>query len=601
MREAFRSLEVLVDEEGNLSNADLDGDADSDGDADLENRDELFDSWSTDHELSADESADDEYEQFSGPPPNRYDPFDFKFPDDDSPCFWVIVAILKFQERFRLSEVATNALFQIFRIVLLRANPAEFNDFPTTLHVAKRRTQLVPKFDRLVACPKCHKLYMERDIRTDHTVMRCSHVEFPRHPQTERRQPCGTPLAKQARLLSGVTNKPVLIFPLGNLKQQLHRLLNRNDIESKLRHWTRRNCPDGVFSDIFDGRFVKDFRLAPGNETFFRKEYANSRLPIMINLDWFQPYKRSVYSVGAIYGVVCSLPREDRFRPENTLLLGLLPGPREVGLHQINHYLAPIVDQFIELMEGVMIPTLESPSGKKVQAVLIGVASDVPATRKICGYISAQSACHRCQKRASNRNFAGFDDYDEWFRERDPAQHRQDAENWRACTSAAARKAHTTRTRVRWSELLRLPYFDPVRCVLVDPMHNLFLGICAWVVKRCWIDSETISADDLKGMDSRLKDFQVPSDIGRLPRQIGTGDGFSNFTADQWKSFILVYAVPLMWDLLRSQEDKRILLHLVRACFLLTSRIITKYQLAEAHEHLLCTGKLIERVCTISK
>jgi len=32
-------------------------------------------------------------------------------------------------------------------------------------------------------------------------------------------------------------------------------------------------------------------------------------------------------------------------------------------------------------------------------------------------------------------------------------------------------------TGVRWSQLLRLPYFDPSRFVVVDPMHNLFLGL----------------------------------------------------------------------------------------------------------------------------
>jgi hypothetical protein len=30
---------------------------------------------------------------------------------------------------------------------------------------------------------------------------------------------------------------------------------------------------------------------------------------------------------------------------------------------------------------------------------------------------------------------------------------------------------------VRWSELLRLPYFDPTRFVVIDAMHNLFLGL----------------------------------------------------------------------------------------------------------------------------
>jgi hypothetical protein len=30
---------------------------------------------------------------------------------------------------------------------------------------------------------------------------------------------------------------------------------------------------------------------------------------------------------------------------------------------------------------------------------------------------------------------------------------------------------------LRWSELLRLPYFDPSQFVVLDAMHNLFLGL----------------------------------------------------------------------------------------------------------------------------
>ena len=32
-------------------------------------------------------------------------------------------------------------------------------------------------------------------------------------------------------------------------------------------------------------------------------------------------------------------------------------------------------------------------------------------------------------------------------------------------------------TGVQWSELLHLPYFDPTRFVVIDAMHNLFLGL----------------------------------------------------------------------------------------------------------------------------
>src|SRR5437868_2326425 len=61
--------------------------------------------------------------------------------------------------------------------------------------------------------------------------------------------------------------------------------------------------------------------------------------------------------------------------------------------------------------------------------------------------------------------------------------------------------------------------------------------------------------------------------MGRIPYKISTGDGFSSFTADQWKSFILIYAIPLMWDLLVT-SDRNILANFVKACSLLTCRII---------------------------
>ena len=39
------------------------------------------------------------------------------------------------------------------------------------------------------------------------------------------------------------------------------------------------------------------------------------------------------------------------------------------------------------------------------------------------------------------------------------------------------RKETVTTTGIQWSELYHLPYFDPSRMVVVDCMHNLFLGL----------------------------------------------------------------------------------------------------------------------------
>src|SRR5256884_4714020 len=94
-------------------------------------------------------------------------------------------------------------------------------------------------------------------------------------------------------------------------------------------------------------------------------------------------------------------------------------------------------------------------------------------------------------------------------------------------------------------------------------------------------------------MKKRAKEFKLPADMGRISYKISTGERFSGFTADQWKSFILIYATPLMWDLLVT-SDQKILANFVRVCSLLFCRIIDNNMLSQAHDRLLQVAKLIE-------
>ena len=95
----------------------------------------------------------------------------------------------------------------------------------------------------------------------------------------------------------------------------------------------------------------------------------------MMNLDWFQPYEKTTYSTGVIYAAICNLPRDIRFKPENMLILGILPGPHEVGLHKINHYLSPIITELELLWEGLTLErTNKCPNGKEIRAALINYA-----------------------------------------------------------------------------------------------------------------------------------------------------------------------------------------------------------------------------------
>src|SRR3954447_9359924 len=129
---------------------------------------------------------------------------------------------------------------------------------------------------------------------------------------------------------------------------------------------------------------------------FFTIETATTHLGLLINLDWFQPFTYTQHSTGAIYASICNLPRSERNKPENIMYLGFLLGPKEVGLERINHYLAPIVDELLELWNSWRISkTYECSDGLNIKVVLIIGSCDTPAT--LFGHGAAAMKCYRCE------------------------------------------------------------------------------------------------------------------------------------------------------------------------------------------------------------
>ena len=94
-------------------------------------------------------------------------------------------------------------------------------------------------------------------------------------------------------------------------------------------------------------------------------------------------------------------------------------------------------------------------------------------------------------------------------------------------------------------------------------------------------------------MQERANKIKVLSDIGRIPNKIATGDGFSGFTADQWKAFILIYATTITWDLLKDEDRKYYLI--LYECVISLCRIISKSGLNKAYQCLLSMVKLVEK------
>ena len=91
-----------------------------------------------------------------------------------------------------------------------------------------------------------------------------------------------------------------------------------------------------------------------------------------------------------------------------------------------------------------------------------------------------------------------------------------------------------------------------------------------------------------------MNKFQVSANIGQISNKIDCGEGFANFTADQWQNFFIIYATVSLWQHLLA-KDKKILTYFVRICTILVSQIIKVDLIAEAHQKLIKIVKLVEK------
>lgn len=186
-----------------------------------------------------------------------------------------------------------------------------------------------------------------------------------------------------------------------------------------------------------------------------------------------------------------------------------------------------------------------------IQCALMCAACDLPAGRKVCGFLghSAKLGCSRCLKHFSGSvgcmNYSGFD-RSEWT-PRTKKNHVQAAMKLLPCKTKQERNELESSSGCWYSPLVELPYFDPPRMLAVDPMHSVFLGRGKHML-HLWKDGDLVTDQHYSLIQNHISSFVVPSDVGRIPRKIETG--FSGFTADQYKNWITIYIFcsSLLWN-----------------------------------------------------
>lgn len=352
-------------------------------------------------------------------------------------------------------------------------------NFPTDPDSATTNFLLDGKETIYAVCPnsKCHKTYPPTYVGQS-TIPR--YPKFCTHKDFHANDSCNTALTQKRMYHEVEIRVPIKVYVAFSFKDFVANLLSRPGFEDLMDN-PKKCSVQGQMVDIQDGEFITIFTDA--NSEPFASTIDVGRYTFSICMDFFNPFFNKQagkkVSIGIISVVCLSLPYTHRYKFENMFLAGVIPGPNEPPLTATNHYLKPLVDDFLDFWQpGVRFSrTHNQPGGRLVLCGLILVICDLLGARKAAGLAACthEHFCSICHCTKSSHGY-GSTTYEDWERRTDTEIRNAAASYKGAATDNEAQKIFD-QSGVRWSELLRLPYFNPTRCVTVDSMHNLFLGL----------------------------------------------------------------------------------------------------------------------------
>lgn len=487
---------------------------------------------------------------------------------------WFLTIFLWWQAAYNISSAAAELILRLFSGLLrLIAHPIQAV-FPNTLYVAKKcvaHNLHSETLEYLIVCPldTCNAIYTMADatevVNGNEIGRKCSAIHYGKQ--------CQEPLLYSKRLSNNKSKlMPYKIFPINRPTSWLKEVIQLKEFRQLINQQYDKG-PSLLMTDVCDGSVWREFADYLGHKF---------NLALMMFVDWVRPYKRAQYSIGTIYVCILNLPRAERLKKKWIHVIGIIPGPSEPKIH-MNTYLKPIVDDLIQLWEGIEVTVSETGQKVKVRAALLCLSCDIPAIRKVSQFLSftANKGCNMCKFMAEREKddnghttgrmsyFSRRFDFELRTKEEVIMQGREflHARNKTAAAEIAKKNG------VRFSELHRLPYFNPAQMCAVDPMHALLLGL---VKKEVMFLLETgennpaiMSQRAVNTFQKRLKSIEMPSDCGRLPNSILEKSSVDGFTAQQWLLFALVYARPCFYDLIPRDHYKCLVLlcEIIEECY----------------------------------
>ncbi|KAF8715636.1 hypothetical protein RHS02_09985, partial [Rhizoctonia solani] len=286
---------------------------------------------------------------------------------------------------------------------------------------------------------------------------------------------------------------------------------------------------------------------------------GTNNIGLILMCDWFQPNScqgTPSYSTGVISLCIANLPPHLRVQPENKIVVGVTPGPHEPNVDTINNFLEPMVHKLMLLWdESISIDNPDNSIARDVCAALVACACNSPATCKVGGFPGTGGTypCTACW--VSHKELHIFD---QKFPQRTQHKHKIAAKAYSKLPNKAQQQKFLTNKFEQGrpggyqpSILLNLPYWNPKKMVIINPMHCLFLGLVDWQFHTIWVEMKHLCpGKELNELQEMVQSTLWPQHCGRPPNGLGTSSAGS-LTANPLRSLITIdlpLAIPVLWD-----------------------------------------------------
>ncbi|KIO10550.1 hypothetical protein M404DRAFT_21461 [Pisolithus tinctorius Marx 270] len=449
--------------------------------------------------------------------------------------------------QFHLPRIACNALLAILTLLLLFLNPSASTPF-ATLQSGHHLLGVNKPVYTLPVCPICNDVYPLATSPLCHDTCTSCHIDLFLPWQT---------MQGNTRALKTLVVK----YPYLPLSEQIVSILKIPGIEATLEQWRAKPCMSGMYTDIFNGDFCCTKLKGPDGKLFFSNSVdehhgPNSKLCLGVNLgvDWFSYIWSNItpsHSSTPTSFSICNLPPEYRYWTANLMCTSIMPGPKEQSPDKVQCYLQPIISNLLWLWKhGIKVLTESQPEGQLICVVLVAVVCDKPAAHKIGGFASHLHTyyCTECWISTVDKGkVTAFQKgaFHPWTN----VEQCHLGDEYRNLMSLPAQKNFIKEFATRYSQLSCLPYFNLVHQIVIDLMHNLFLGLVKTHLYGIWVQSKILRPNhELAMLHNMLADFIVPGLCGKLPTDIRIPAGGS-LTADQWLLLTTVYGPIVIWSM----------------------------------------------------